>query len=117
MNMINPVMDMCTDDRIILNRTQDTSSDLVKRIAYLEDIVLFDKPKKTPKSQNMTSINSSGTEVPEAVEAESKEESKTVFEEIQQKVDNALIELHESTSRVATVHKAHEMKIQHELFI
>jgi hypothetical protein len=35
----------------------------------------------------MTSINSSGTEVPEAVkpasgEAESKEESKTVFEEI-----------------------------------
>jgi hypothetical protein len=43
MNMINPVMDMVTDDRIILNRVQDTNQDLVKRVAYLEDIVLYNK--------------------------------------------------------------------------
>jgi hypothetical protein len=67
MNMINPVMDMVTDDRIILNRVQDTNQDLVKRVSYLEDIVLYNKQKLITKAiankeKAMSSLGSSDSD-------------------------------------------------------
>ena len=43
MNMINPVMDMVTEDRIIIKRIEDTDKELLTRVKYLEDIVLYNK--------------------------------------------------------------------------
>ena len=43
MNMINPVMDMVTEDRIIIKRIEDTDEELLTRVKYLEDIVLYNK--------------------------------------------------------------------------
>jgi hypothetical protein len=50
---------MCTEDRVVMNRIENTFNDLSDRMKYLEDIVLYNRRKgKDGKSKKVVTENS-----------------------------------------------------------
>ena len=45
LNMMNPMIDLASEDRVGLRKEQETTVELEKRIDYLEEIVLYKKKR------------------------------------------------------------------------
>jgi hypothetical protein len=116
-NLVNPILEMCTDDRVIMNRLQNTNGDLMNRIKYLEDIVLYNKRKgKDGKSKKVVITENSDDDLNEREKVLDANEGRTVFDEIVDRIINAEISYKQRLLDVKNSHDNHLTTVEDRLF-
>jgi len=97
-----------------MNRLQNTFGDLVARVKYIEDIVLYNKKKdKNGKSKKVVNTENSDEEAPAILNAE---EGRTVFDEIIDRIINSEISYKQKLSMVQDSHANHVTEVEDRLF-